>query len=88
MRITESTETLIIIIVTNNPLNLSDNDVMPTCIGDHDMVGCVRKVNCIKFQPRLITCRDYEQHNADQMNNELRLVDRSPVYSSLNVNDA
>ena len=39
-RITESTETLIDIIATNNSLNLIDNDVIPTSIGDHDMVGC------------------------------------------------
>ena len=59
-RITESTETLIDIIATNNSQNLIDNDVIPTSIGDHDMVGCVRKVNCVKFQPWLITCRDYK----------------------------
>ena len=87
-RITESTETLIDIIATNNPLSLSDNDVIPTCIGDHDMVGCVRKVNCVKFRPRLITCRDYKQYEPEQMNNELRSVDWTSVYSSLNVNDA
>ena len=52
------------------------------------MVGCVRKVNCVKFQSRLITCRDYKRYNPVQMNNELRSVDWSPVLSSLNVNNA
>ena len=39
-RITETSQTLIDIIATNNPSNLDSSDTIPTCISDHEMVGC------------------------------------------------
>lgn len=48
-RITEVSKTLIDIIATNCVENLDDSEVIPTSIGDHEMVGCVRKLNSRKF---------------------------------------
>ena len=64
-RITTKTQTLIDAILTNNPANISKIDVVPTCIGDHDMPGCVRKINNACLKSRLITCRDYKRYNAE-----------------------
>ena len=44
-RISETAETFIDVILTNNPSNIARHDVIPTSIGDHDMPGCVRKIN-------------------------------------------
>ena len=44
-RICDITKTLIDIIATNSPATIIYHDVIPTGIGDHDMVGCVRKIN-------------------------------------------
>ena len=74
-RISGSTKTLIDIIATNNPVSIKTTDVFPLSIGDHDMIGCVRKINSTKFKPMTITCRDYKNYNQRQMNNELKLID-------------
>ena len=87
-RITETSRTLIDVILTNTPANISCTDVIATGIGDHDMPGCVRKINNGRFNPRLITCRDYKTYNARNMNSELKKVDWTPFYSQRNVNEA
>ena len=74
-RITATSKTLIDIILTNNPLNLIATDVIPMGIGDHEMVGCVRKTNTAKFEPRKITCRNYKDYNPEGMCDDLRNVD-------------
>eukprot|EP00794_Sanderia_malayensis_P000892 gene892-189_t len=87
-RITEKTRTLIDIVLTNTPANIAGTDVIATSIGDHDMPGRVRKINNSRFNPRLITCRDYKTYNAENMKSELKKVDWTPFYSQRNVNEA
>ena len=58
-RITQSTSSLIDIIATNKPATIKTTDVIPTSVSDHDMVGCVRKVNNFKFNSRTIKCQIY-----------------------------
>lgn len=48
-RITATSKSLIDIILTNTPQNLIATDVIPMGIGDHEMVGCVRKINTAKY---------------------------------------
>ena len=66
-RISETTETLLDVILTNNPSNIAKHDVISTSIGDHDMPGCVRKINNSSFRPRIITCRDYKNYSPGKM---------------------
>lgn len=81
-------ETLIDIILTNNPSNITDTDVIPTGIGDHDMVGCVRKINNACYKSRLIICRDYKRYNSKAMQADLKKVNWIPFYNQVNVNEA
>ena len=53
-RITETARTLIDVILTNTPENITCTDFIATGIGDHDMPGCVRKINSIRFNLRLV----------------------------------
>eukprot|EP00795_Rhopilema_esculentum_P009289 gene9289-16986_t len=87
-RISETTETLIDVILTNNPSNIAKHDVIPTSIGDHDMPGCVHKINNSSFRPRVITCRDYKMYNPENMKSDLQNVDWAPFYNQINVNEA
>ena len=87
-RITETTRTLIDAVLTNTPANIVDTDVIATSIGDHDMPGCIRKINNGRFNPRLITCRDYKRYNVENMKSDLKKVDWTPFYSLRNVNEA
>ena len=64
-RLCNTMKTLIDIIATNNA------SAIPTGIGDHEMVGCVRKVNWLQFKPRLIKCRDYRKYNTKDMSEDL-----------------
>ena len=47
--VTHKTSTLIDIIGTNNKSNILSSHVILLSIGDHDMVGCLRKINCFTF---------------------------------------
>ena len=82
----ETSETLIDVILTNNPKNMKRTEVIPTSIGDHDMVGCVRKLNHSGFKARKIICHNYKNYRPDDMNKDLEAIDWSPFYICRNVN--
>ena len=48
---------LIDIILVSNQSSITITDVIPMSIGDHDMIGCVQKINNVKFSARAINCR-------------------------------
>ena len=56
--------------------------VIQADISDHDMIGCFRKLNNVKFKPKVITCRNYKSYNPDVINEELRCTNWNDVYSS------
>ena len=87
-RIAEASETLIDVILTNKPSNVVKTEVIPTGIGDHDMVGCARKINHLRFKPRQIICRDYKSYKPEAMNKDLEAVDWTYFYSCRHVNEA
>lgn len=87
-RITESTESLIDIILTNKPENLVQSEVIPTSIGDHEMIGCARKLNSNHYNVRLISCRDYKNYNPELLKSDLGKINWMPFYNESNVNDA
>ena len=58
-RICDTTSTLIDIIATNNPASIRATNVIPSCHSDHDIIGCVRKLNHMTYKPKEITCRDF-----------------------------
>ena len=87
-RITDTSKTLIDCIVTTSLFNISANDVIPTCIGGHDMVGYVRKINNLKFAHKNIRCRNYMRYNHNAMKTVMKEVDWRPLYSITNVNTA
>ena len=53
-RITEDSKTLIGTTFTNKHKNISKTNTIPTSLSDHDMVGCVRKLNHLKYQSKTI----------------------------------
>ena len=87
-RICDTTKTLIDIIATSNISTIVNHGVISTGIGDHEMVGCVRKINWVKFKPRLIKCHDYRKYNPKEMSEDFRKQNWYPVLNSRNVNNA
>ena len=72
-RTTEKSSTLIDLIITNRPDNITNKGVFPNSIADHDMIACSRKINNICYNPKTIKCRNYTNSSAAK-------IDWSPVY--------
>ena len=80
-RITNNTSTLIDIIATTHCQHIKTFCTIPFGIADHEMVGCVTKVNHIKYGPKTITCRDYRNYQPDLARNDLNSKDWNYFYS-------
>ena len=85
-RVSEHSSTLIDLIATNNPSNISKVDIFPLSPSDHDMVGCIRKINNCKYLPRVIKCRNYVNYSSENMNIDIESIDWSSLYKLKNVN--
>ena len=86
-RISETTEPLIDVIVTNNPVNMIETDDIPTSIGDQDTVGCVSKVHHSQIKSREIISHDYSSYAPEAMTEELESVDWPACYGYMVVNE-
>ena len=69
-RIAKCSSTLIDVILTNRQDVLNANSIISS-LSDYNVIKCVRKINNIKFNPRIIKCRDYK--NYDQTNLSCKL---------------
>jgi len=49
--ITETTAILIDVIQTNKERNISHKAVIPAGLSDYELIGCVRNMNNIKYEP-------------------------------------
>ena len=54
---------LIDIIFLKETLGTAKSEVLPMSISDHDMIGCVYKMDNMKFNGRTIRCRDYRDYH-------------------------
>ena len=57
--IANNSSTLTDVILTNRPDNVINANSIISSLGDH-VIKCVRKLNDIKFNQRMIKCRDYK----------------------------
>ena len=87
-RVTEDSRSLIGVIYTNEPWNIYSVKVIPAGLSDHDLVGCTRKIHNFKYQPKLITCKNYANYDPVAFCNDLRSSDFGSVFTSSCVNDA
>ena len=87
-RFIEYSKTLIDTIFITNASTISAHDVIPTSIADHDMVGYVRKINCIKFNSKTIRSRNYEKYDHVKICKELKEINWEPLYAYSDVNAA
>ena len=60
---------------------------MPVGLSNYDLISCILKIHNFKYQPKLITCRDYANYDSVTFRNELRCNDFGSVLSSSCVND-
>ena len=87
-RITDISSTLIDVIITNKVSNISTTDVIPLSLSDHDMVGCVRKLNHQTFDHKTIHCRNYSKYNHNNLRQDLLTQSWDRFYEIEDVNTA
>ena len=63
---------LIDVIFVKETSRTAKSEVFPMSISDHDIIGCVYKMNNIKFSGRTIRCRDYRNYNPEQLQKDIR----------------
>ena len=80
--------TFIDVFLTNNPYVVRETNVIPVSIGDHDMIGAVRKANFVKFLTKNTTYRDYRNYDANVICDQLRESNWGEVYSANDVESA
>ena len=52
------------------------------------MIGCVRKINTIKYDPRTIECLDYKHYNHSDLCNDIKNINWKPIEEASDVNKA
>lgn len=68
--VTSESQTLIYIVCTSQPQNITSVKVVKSALTDHEMTAFVRKLNSLKFKPRTIKCRNYSKYCAARFNVE------------------
>ena len=87
-RITNQSSTLIDVICSNEPQNISIAKFIPAGLSDHEMIGCVRKLNNIKQSSRDIRCRNYTNYNPVSFCKDLEQQDFDQLYFEKCMNSA
>ena len=87
-RSTINSETLIDLIFSSNPSVIPKVEVIATSLSDHDMIGCIRKINSLKFNHRTIKCRSYSNYDKKKLKLDLCKIDWNPLYRITDVNKA
>ena len=75
-------------IIVDNAAKICKIDVIPSGIADHEMIGLVCKLNCVKFPAREISCCDYRYYDPQKLNSHLNAQDWERIFQRTNVNNA
>ena len=70
-RTTNDTKSWIDIIASNNCASIKNTTIVPCGIADHELIGCVREFNHMKFPKKAITCRDYRSYDPAKLSEHL-----------------
>ena len=87
-RITENSSISIDQIFTNKVANVTNASSFRLSFSDHDMIGCVRKINTIKYDPRTIECLDYKHYNHSDLCNDIKNINWKPIKEASDFNKA
>ena len=80
--LTHKTSTLIDLIDTNIKSSVLSSRVFSLSIGNHDMVGCLRNINCKKFVPRSIICRGYSKYDPESLCIDIKNSNKTSLIKS------
>ena len=78
-RVTETTSSLIDVILTNTPENILTSVVLHIGISDHSLVYTVRKFKLSKFRPIVKEVRNFKHFSDSQFSADLYQVQRETI---------
>ena len=81
-RVIDKSESLIELVFTNVPFNITMNIVYALSFSDHDLIGFNCKQNRVKTAPKTICWCNYRQNDHNKLKYDLENADCSPVYIS------
>ena len=81
-------QTLIDLIFTNTPVNITEVSTFALSFSAHDMIGCSRKINHQKYDPKIVECRDYKNYNPEAMCDEIKNIELIPLEEITDINIA
>ena len=87
-RITETSSSLLDIILTNRPHNAMVSDVVPLGISDHNLVYVTRKIYRQKLPPRTIRYRSFKRFDENKFREALQGADWNQFLSANDPNTA
>ena len=88
IRLTEYSSTLLDIIATNFPRNISRSGVLSAGLSDHDMVFSIRKINWKRSSEQIRTVRNNAKYDPTKFCEDLIGVLRIPIDTTyISVND-
>ena len=64
-RITKDTETSLDLIFCSHPDRIIKKNAIPSSLSDHEMVGLIRKINCLKHRQRTTITRNFTNCSQD-----------------------
>ncbi len=86
--VTNSSKTLLDIIATNYPQNISLSGVVSANMSDHELVYCVRKLNWRKSPEQIKVVRNYAKYDAtkfcEDLENAMHMNPQDAISSSVN----
>lgn len=84
-RITNKSESLIDILLTNNPDLVKRSDVLEISIRDHFLIYCILNLKVPRSKPQEITTRSYKNFNADNFNQDISTTpwDTVPMFDDV-----
>ena len=79
---------LVDVIFVKETSQTAKSEELPISISDHEMIGCVYKINKIKFNGRIIRCRDYRNYKPEQLQKYIRESNLSQLENIKTANNA
>ena len=73
-RVSDKTESLIDLVLTNVPFNITMNDIYALSFSCHDLIGINRKQNRVKNAPKTILCRNYRRYDNSKLKDVLKML--------------
>ena len=87
-RITKNIETSIDLIFCSHPDRIIKTNAIPSSLNDHEIVGLIRKINCLKYRQKTIITRNFANYSQDDYCAGMNSALWTQGFSQNNVNDA